>query len=653
MQNNVCAIIQARMGSSRLPGKTLMDICGKPLLKRVIERVKKASLVSNIIIATTDKSNDDAIELFAHKENLKCFRGSEQDVLDRYFQCAQQFKCDIIVRITADDPCKDSAVIDEAIRLFFETPSVDYVSNTIQPSYPLGLDVEVFSRSALERAWQEATSPFDREHVTPYIWKNSALFNLFNFSLQEDFSSFRVTLDDRNDLNRTRDMYSFFSKNEFFGCQEIISYFQQKNNNPQLKQVEGIHMEEKLQKIGKKELEYITAAVEQGLHGTFNKRLEEEFAKKFSVNYAVGVNSGTSALHCALFAAGVQAGDEVIVPPLTFAAPAFAALFLNAIPVFSDINIKTFTLDPDKLEQKITKRTKAIIAVSLYGLPTDMDAILAIAKKHNIIVIEDNAECFLGKYKNSFAGSRADLSIFSFQKTKHMNCESGGMVITNSEQFAEKARKFSILGYIPLKASSGQQMVTKDQMQRPTFLRHEMIGFNYRLPELCAAVALAQLEKLDEMIEMRKKIAALYAEAVRGCDWLIPQYTPENMENSYWTFVVRLDTKKVNFGWEDFREVFLSFGGEPYYAAWSVNYFEPFLHHKTLSNDTSSITYEQGLCPVAELIQPQLKQFKTNFSTIEYAQQQANALKKTIEKLNAENIQGMKVLNPTMPTATL
>jgi perosamine synthetase len=389
-------------------------------------------------------------------------------------------------------------------------------------------------------------------------------------------------------------------------------------------------MSEKLWRVGKKELEYIKKAIESGLHNEWNKKLEAKFAEKFGVNYAIGVNSGTSALHCALYAVGVRAGDEVIVPPLTFGAPAFAALLLGAVPVFADINQDTFNIDPTDIERKITEKTKAIIPVSLYGLPSDIYSIMEIAEDYNINVVEDDAECVVGKYNGKLAGSIADMSIFSFQRSKHITCETGGMIITNSEELAEKARKFSILGYQTLRATSGQQVVTMEQVQQPDFMRHELVAPNYRLPEVCAAMMVAQLERVEMFVKMRQEIAKLYASAIKGCDWLIPQATPDGFVNSYWTSAIRLDTEKTDVTWDEFRKSYLEAGGEPYYAAWVLTYLEPALKGKVFPEN--NIAYRQGLCPVAEKIQPQLKQLKTNFESLEYAKLQAEILKETIEK---------------------
>ena len=392
-------------------------------------------------------------------------------------------------------------------------------------------------------------------------------------------------------------------------------------------------MYKKFWRYDESELENIKDAIKSGLHGKWNKILEEKFADKFGVKYTIGINSGTSALHTALYAVGVREGDEVIVPPLTFGAPAFATLLLGAVPIFADVDINTFNIDPKEIERKITKRTKAIVPVSLYGLPADIDPIMKLAKENNIKVVEDDAECFLGEYNGGrIAGTVADISIFSFQRSKHMTSETGGMIVTNDEELAEKARKFSILGYKTLRAKAGEKVVTMDQVQRPDFERHELVAPNYRLPELCAAVLVAQLEKLDGFVKKRREISNIYFDAINDCEWLIPQETPKGFKNSYWTAVMRLDTDKIDFSWIDFRNKYLENGGEPYYAAWVLTYLEPALIGKEYTDN--NVIYQKGLCPIAERIQPQLIQMKTNFYNLAEAEKQAKILNMTIKNFS-------------------
>lgn len=385
-------------------------------------------------------------------------------------------------------------------------------------------------------------------------------------------------------------------------------------------------------RIGQREVEYIKEAIDSGLTGKMNQKLEEEFAKKFGLKYAIGVNSGTSALHCCLAAMHVGLGDEVIVPPLTFGSPAFAAMYQGAVPIFADVDPRTFTIDPDDIKKKITSRTKVIIPVALYGLPADLDPIIEIAESRDIFVLEDCAQCLLGKYRGRLAGTIGNMSIFSFERSKHMATGNGGMIITDNEKLAERARKFSILGYSTLRAGVHESKPPKEVIQDPNFDRHLFVAPNYRLPEICAAMALAQLERLEEFVRKRIDIARLYNEVVEGCSWLKPQYTPKGFVNSYWSYSMKLENKGRNVSWHDFRKTYLREGGEPFYAAWKLTYMEPALFGMEFIGH--NVKYKKGLCPVAEDLQPRLIQLKTNFGTMVHAKKQATALKNTIQKLS-------------------
>lgn len=198
--NKVVGIIQGRLGSSRFPGKTLETIAGKPILEFLLHRLRMCKELDEIVLATTDLPVDDRLVEWAHHQNLNCFRGSEVDVLDRYLRCAEKFKASLIVRITADDPLKDPEVIDHAIKIFKQSEHLDYVSNTMNPTFPEGIDVEVFSFAALDKAAKEATLLSEREHVTPYIWKNKQIFSCMNFMASENDSNIRLTVDYPVDL---------------------------------------------------------------------------------------------------------------------------------------------------------------------------------------------------------------------------------------------------------------------------------------------------------------------------------------------------------------------------------------------------------------------------------------------------------------------
>ena len=378
-------------------------------------------------------------------------------------------------------------------------------------------------------------------------------------------------------------------------------------------------------RIGEKEYEYLANVLKNGFPGStkvsYVKKLEELFSGKFEREYGVTFANGTATLHAALWAAGVRAGDEVIVPPLTMASTSYAVLYLNAIPVYADIDPDTFLISPASIRERITIRTKAVIPVSLYGLSPDMDVIMEIAAKYGLAVIEDNAQCFLGKYKGKVVGSMGHIASYSFQNSKHMTCGEGGITITSDRKMAENMRRFSSLGYSLIGAEAGASKIEKNKLVSPDFVRHVDLGFNYRMSELCAAVAYAQLEKLDNLVVQRQKCAAGYQQITAGCDWLIPQTVPAFCEHSYWAFTLRLDTEQTDFSWRDFYNKFIEFGGEGFYGAWCLTYQEPFF--KAILPDCS--------CPIAEKIQPQLIQLKTNYGKADEFKKQIEIFAKTVD----------------------
>ena len=195
----ICAIIQARMGSSRLPGKMTELLGSKPLIWHVIDRVKKAKLVDKVVLATSVDPANNVLMQKAEEFGIKAFAGDEDDVLDRFYRCAKDAGADAVIRITGDCPFIDPDIIDGVVSLFKESEG-DYASNIHPPTYPDGMDVEVFSFTALEKAWSEAKLKSEREHVTPYIWKNKDIFRQANMTNNVDLSDMRLTVDEREDL---------------------------------------------------------------------------------------------------------------------------------------------------------------------------------------------------------------------------------------------------------------------------------------------------------------------------------------------------------------------------------------------------------------------------------------------------------------------
>lgn len=227
----IAAIIQARMGSERLPNKMMADIVGKPLLWHTINRTKAAKKIDKVILATTEREEDQEINHLAKKIGIECFCGSQNDVLDRYYQAAKKYKANVIVRITGDCPLIDPELIDRTIEIFLKEKchyaSLAHLTKEEPISrYPDGLDTEVFSFQALKKAWQEARLPSDREHVTPYIWKNPDIFKCKSLSLKgkKDYSFMRWTVDEKQDLEFVREIYKrLYQKNKIFLMKDILS----------------------------------------------------------------------------------------------------------------------------------------------------------------------------------------------------------------------------------------------------------------------------------------------------------------------------------------------------------------------------------------------------------------------------------------------
>jgi spore coat polysaccharide biosynthesis protein SpsF (cytidylyltransferase family) len=217
----ITAIVQARMGSTRLPGKVLMDLGGLPALSRVIRRLQRATLVNEVAVATTVSAKDDDIVNACNELGVRCFRGSEQDVLNRYLRAAKKFQADAIVRITSDCPLIDPQLVDDVIRVFMDQHA-DYACNVIPRTYPRGLDAEVFSNSALTKASEIADQPYQREHVTPLLYERRDLFRVASTRGEKDFSRHRWTLDTPEDLRLIREIYSALANRDDFGWREAL-----------------------------------------------------------------------------------------------------------------------------------------------------------------------------------------------------------------------------------------------------------------------------------------------------------------------------------------------------------------------------------------------------------------------------------------------
>lgn len=391
-------------------------------------------------------------------------------------------------------------------------------------------------------------------------------------------------------------------------------------------------------RFGEREFHHIRTVLDSGFAsgttGKLNNEFEAMVAEKEGAKYAIAMNSGTSTLHAALFAADVGYGDEVITAPITVISNLDVIVTLNAIPVFADIDPNTFNIDPDDVARKITGKTKAIMPISLYGLSCDLDPLMKLAEEHDLIVINDAAEAFGATYRGKPIAEIAHITSYSTENSKHITTGDGGVVVTNDEELATKMRKFGSLGYRVNTAQDGRIRSHKDIFQDPTYKRHDTLGYNYRLSEVAAAMGLAQAERLEEFIKLRIDIAEMFIDAVSGCDYLVPQAVPEGYNNTYWTVAMKYEREDVS--WQDFRHKYMDYGGDGIYAAWALLYHEEVFSSGVWRKHCPPL-YEnldyplEGHCPNAEAVQPKIMQFVNNYGSAEEAEPKVEALRKAIE----------------------
>lgn len=372
--------------------------------------------------------------------------------------------------------------------------------------------------------------------------------------------------------------------------------------------------------------------------GTMNEKLEVKFAHIHNQKYAVTANSGTSTLHMALNAFGVGHGDEVIIPGLTVAMCGYAVWQCGAVPVYADVRKDTFLIDPIDIEKKITKKTKAIMVVHLYGLMCDMTSIMKIAKKYNLFVLEDCAQCFFARdEKNKIAGTIGDVGSWSFENSKHLTTGDGGIVSTNNSKLAQKMREFSCAGFRNVTASSGKVRIDRNRFQDPNWKRHNSLAYNYRMPEVAAAIGLAQIERINFFLKKRIQMGNKFRKVIsdRKSDILINQSIPKNFLHSYYTFPCLFNGKKYGISWQEFRKKFISFGGDGIYAAWQTINNEPAfkkVRKKGLYSGSMKISdsYGWGDVSCGEKIQKNLMQFTTNQKNLTEMKKQQKSLIQTL-----------------------
>ncbi len=374
------------------------------------------------------------------------------------------------------------------------------------------------------------------------------------------------------------------------------------------------------------ELAYVTDVLRMGFKagsdGAFSYRLEQEFARKYGSKFAVSFNSGTSTLHASLLALGCTLGDEVLVPSLTPLMCGLAPHYTGATPVYVDVDEKTFLIDLSDLRGKITEKSKVILVVHMYGNVCDMAGIEEIANEYNLQILEDCAQCQFGRDGNGrLAGTIGSAGSWSFENSKQLTSGDGGIVTTNDEELAKKIRKIGGLGFKTLTAESGRVRTSRDLLQNPGWERFDEIGYNYRMNQLAAAVALAQVERAEYFIDLRVKSGLALSNIASKSNLLTAQTVLPGHTNTFFTFSAKFSGANYGISWEKFREKFMDFGGDGIYAAAKLLYQEPVFKERKIG---------RGLTPTAESLQKVLMNFTTNQSNLSEIEIQTEALVKTL-----------------------
>lgn len=317
--------------------------------------------------------------------------------------------------------------------------------------------------------------------------------------------------------------------------------------------------------------------------GPFVKEFEDKVANYVGAKYAVAVSNGTAALHMACFAAGIKLGDEVIVSPMTFAASANAVLYCGGTPVFADIDPVTYNMDPDRIEEKITDKTKAIIPVDFSGQSVDMDKIKEIADKHCLIIIEDAAHALGSEYKGRKVGSQADMVEFSFHPVKPITTAEGGIVTTNNEDLYKKMLIFRTHGI-----TRDQELLKENH--GPWYYEQQHLGYNYRLTDVQSALGTSQMNKIDDFITRRREIVKLYNDAFKDLKEIVTPFEAEFSNSGWHIYVIKVKPDLLTV---TRKEIFEALQAEN--IGVNVHYLPVYFHPYY-----RDLGYEKGNCPNAE-----------------------------------------------------
>lgn len=313
---------------------------------------------------------------------------------------------------------------------------------------------------------------------------------------------------------------------------------------------------------------------------------EEAFAGYVGAKYAVALSSGTAALHACCFAIDIQAGDEVITTPITFAASANCVLYCGGTPVFADVDMATYNISPEEIEKHITDKTKAIIPVHFTGQPCEMNQINDIARKHNLYVIEDAAHATGAEYHGQKIGSISDMTIFSFHPVKHMTTCEGGMVTTNNEELYKKIKAFR--AYCITKDPE----LLEDKEDGPWHYEMQGLGYNYRISDVMCALGISQLKKLDSFVKRRREIAKRYNEEMKNFNHIVLPYQAEECNSSWHLYTILIKDGNHREAYLKLKEAGIGV---------DVHYLPVYRHPYYRKHG-----YQDVICPNAEAIYEQI-----------------------------------------------
>ncbi|MBU0660590.1 DegT/DnrJ/EryC1/StrS family aminotransferase [Patescibacteria group bacterium] len=345
--------------------------------------------------------------------------------------------------------------------------------------------------------------------------------------------------------------------------------------------------------------DFIGRAGDKFCGGEYVLAFEKLMCDMFSVEYSVSFNSATTALQAAVTAAGVGPGDEVITSPYTMSATASAILLNNAIPVFADIEDDTYCLNPKEVEKLITERTKAILVVNIFGGSARYDELLAIAQKYSLIVIEDNAQAIGGTYKGQHLGTIGDIGVFSFNVHKHIQCGEGGVLVTNNNKYAQRAQLVRNHGEVVMDdlVSAGEDF-------------YPIVGSNYRLSELHAAVAIEQLKKMEKLNKTRVDLALYLSEQLQHIDWINGAYILPETRHVFYVYPMKFIIENIGISRRVFAEAMKAEGFPINEGYVKPLYLMPVYQKKRMfphsqfpfvsTEYLTDVSYDKGICPVTD-----------------------------------------------------